>query len=174
MQRKASLVLLLLLSVLSLGLSSCGGTEAVVEHAQLLLGGSLSNFSGPDGADPDLRAVAREMATGREYDLTPLGFTIAAGAATSTAPLGSDFGDAWGDVVINGALATVTLTPDAQPATAIDPEMSGEFDLAEAQAAIDNPGSSFTVTWRFTWTDGTGAHDLSAEQVLTGTDFVAE
>lgn len=173
MMRKMKTALFIVLPTCFLWLASCSGGDTAPggQHAQSLLGGSLAAFSGADGDDPDARAVAREMATGRLYDFTPSGFTVAAGTVTTLGVLGSDFGDATGTLAVNGDVAQVTYEPEVLSGDATLPQMTGTFSVAEAQAAIDNPGTSFPVTWEFTWVDGTGSHDLSADQQLTGTDF---
>jgi hypothetical protein len=165
---------LALIAFAALLLAGCGGSDPVVQHAQALLGGSLSNFGGAAGADLDARAVAREMATGRSYDFMPSGFTVAAGAVTSTAPSGSDFGDGAGTLTVNGDDAEVVLNPAGGAGGVTGAKLEGSFSLAAAQAAVDSPGRSFVVTWTVSWTDGTDSFELTAEQSLTGTDFSAQ
>lgn len=174
MMRKMKLALLLVLPACMLWLAACGGvTVPIDQHAQRLLGGSLSAFAGADGDNPDARAVAREMATGRLYDFTPADFDVVEGAVSTLGPLGSDFGDGTAELAINGDIAQVTFQPDVMSGDVTTPQMAGSFSVAAAQAAIDNPGTSFPITWEFSWTGPTGSYEVTAEQQLTGTDFSA-
>lgn len=155
--------------------ASCGGTNTnLIQNAGSFDGGALSNFGGVDGANTDARAIARDMASGRNYDFTPVGFTIAAGSAASNGPNGSPFGVGNGSIALAGDTATVTLDITSADPNVTNAQMVGTFSVAEASAAITNPGASFVVDWAMSFDSlGVPVH-LSAQQTLNGTDFVSQ
>jgi hypothetical protein len=155
--------------------AACGGSSIdLVQHANSFDGGALSNYGGADGENADARAIAREMASGRNYDFTPSGFTIAAGDASSNGPNGSPFGVGNGSLAVSGDTATVTLDITSTNPDVTNAQMVGSFSLAEASMAIINPGSSFIVDWTMSFDMLTVPVSLSAQQTLNGTDFVTE
>jgi len=162
------------LSVLALAalLAACGGDTALNQRAGSFEGGALSNFSGADGADSDARSVARDIAGGRDYDLTASGYTLLDGAATSwQSGAGSNFSDGDGTVTVNGAEATVNMTVISSDPSISNVALAGTLNVADAQAAIENPGSSFVVTWTILWELEGEARGLTAEQTLLGTEW---
>jgi hypothetical protein len=156
-----------------LGLAACGtGNTLVAQRANAFLGGTLSGFGGTDGGDPDARAVARDIASSRTYDFTPTGFDIVAGPASSTGAGGSLFTAGDGDIALSGDTATVTLDMLSNDPAVTDAQMVGTFSLAEATTAIASPGASFTVHWTLSFKLNSVDVSLTADQPLTGTDFV--
>jgi hypothetical protein len=155
-------------------LAACGGSDPPVEQrATTLLGGPLSNFGGADGSDPAVRAVARDIATSRTYDFTPAGFVIASGASASEGLLGSGYGDGTGTITVAAGAGTVEQDISATTATTENIAISGSFESALAQLAVNTPGSSFTVSWTFTFEIGGESFTLTADQVLSGSNWVA-
>jgi len=155
---------------LTLALSACSGGGALDVRAERFASGTLSSFGGANGADPDARDIARDIATGRFYDFTPVGYVIADGAAASTPASGSTLGDGTGTVAVSGDTVTVDMDIASEiPLGAV--HMTGTFSLADATLAVSKPGASFTVAWQITWTTLGTDFALSAEQQLTGTDF---
>src|SRR5688572_25192110 len=70
--------------------------------AERFLGSAPVSVSGPDADNDGAVDAATDMLTGRRFDLTPSGFTIASGDVSSTAPAGSDFGVAGGELDVDG------------------------------------------------------------------------
>jgi hypothetical protein len=155
---------------LTLALSACSGGGAVDVRAERFASGTLSSFGGANGADPDSRDIARDIATGRFYDFTPTGYVIADGAAASTPASGSSLGDGTGTVAVSGDTVTVDMDVASElPLEAV--HMTGSFSLADATLALSKPGASFSAVWQITWSALGTDFALSAEQQLTGTDF---
>jgi hypothetical protein len=158
----------------ALTLVSCGGSDPPVEQrATTLLGGPLSNFGGVDGSDPAVRSVARDIATSRSYDFTPAGFVIASGAASSEGLMGSGYGDGSGTITVAAGDGTVEQIIAPTTASAENITVSGTFESALAQLAVNTPGSSFTISWTFSFTIGGEPFTLTADQVLSGSNWVA-
>lgn len=156
-----------------LWLAACGGGEGPVEQlgASSFLGGSVSNFNGPDGADPFAQDTARAALGGASFDLTPEGFSISSGPVASDS--GGDFGLGNGTLSVSGDDASVDLditstNPDITNVSAV-----GRFSLAQAEAALLDPGKSFEVDWTLSF-DGPGAlpFEISLTQTLSGADFM--
>lgn len=157
-----------------LAFASCGGSDPPVEQrATTLLGGPLSNFGGADGADPAVRAVARDIATSRTYDFTPAGFVVADGAASSSGLAGSGYGDGTGTLTVVAGNATVEQAVATVTASTENIALSGTFESALAQLAVNTPGSSFTVSWTFSFEIEGESFTLTADQVLSGSNWVA-
>ncbi len=155
-------------------LAACGGSDPPVEQrATTLLGGPLSNFGGVDGSDPAVRAVARDIATSRTYDFTPAGFVVASGAASSEGLMGSGYGDGTGTITVAAGDGTVEQSIAPTTASAENITISGTFESALAQLAVNTPGSSFTVSWTFSFEIGGEPFTLTADQVLSGSNWVA-
>jgi hypothetical protein len=175
MKTSTGILLGLTAALAVIALAACGGsTINLLQRANSFDGGALSNFGGTDGADPDARAIARDIASGRNYDFTPAGFTISPGSAASNGPNGSPFGVGNGSLAINGDTATATLDIVSTDPNVTNAQMVGTFSLAEASAAISNPGASFVVDWVLSF-DALGVPiSLSAQQTLNGTDFVTQ
>lgn len=165
---------LLLAAFCLLWLAACGSDAPLVQRADQFDGGALSNFGGTFGADPDARATAREIASGRSYDFSLSGFDILPGGAESGGPGGSPFGLGTGTVALDGDNATVELDITSTDPNVTNVHMTGTFSLAQATAAIASPGASFVVNWLISFdTFGTPV-SLTAEQTLMGTDFVSQ
>lgn len=153
-------------------LAACGGEELLTQRADSFEGGALSSFGGTDGADSDARDVARAIANNRGYDFTPSGYTLATGAATSWLLTPSiDYGDGTGTLTVNAADAETVLQVLSNSASVTEIEMQGEFPLASAQAAIENPGSSFVVDWTISWQQDGTPRSLTAQQTLLGAEW---
>jgi hypothetical protein len=136
-------------------LSSCGGTDIEQQlGANLFLGGSVSSFSGPDGADTFAQDTARDALTGASFDLTPSGFTLSSGPVSSDS--GGTFGLGSGTLGVDGDNATLDLEVSSSDPNITNVNAVGSFSLAQAQAAILNPGGSFDVDWTLSFL-GAGA-----------------
>jgi hypothetical protein len=174
--RMRTIHILAALSALALAglLAACGGATATLnQRAGSFEGGALSSFGGADGDDIDARATARDIAGGRDYDFTAAGFTLLNGAATSWQPgAGSNFGDGDGTVTLDGAQATVNLSVISNDPDVTDVALAGSFDVADAQAAIANAGSSFVIEWTLVWQQAGEARSLTAQQTLLGAEWV--
>ena len=161
--------------LIAAGLAACsaGGGIDLDQRAGLFVGGALSNFSGTDGDEPLARATARDIAIAREFDFTPLGFTVAAGSAsTSIAGASARFGDGLGTIAVNGDTATVELNIVALDPSVANVSLVGTFSVSEAQEAISDAGRSSTVTWVFMFNEGITTYSIEADQVLSGTNWV--
>lgn len=170
-----ALVVVAALALLALAFSACsaGGGIDLDQRASSFIGGALSNFSGTDGDEPGARATARDIAIAREFDFTPVGFTIAAGvASTSLAGASARFGDGLGTITVNGGTAIVDLDITTLDPNVTNLNMSGTFSVANAQAAVANAGNSFTITWLFQFSEGITTYSIEADQVLSGTNWV--
>jgi hypothetical protein len=155
--------------------TACGGSNIdLVQHANSFDGGSLSNFGGGDGGNADVRAIARDMASGRNYDFTPSGFSITDGPAASNGPNGSPFGVGNGTLAINNDTATVTLDITSTNPDVTNAQMVGTFSVADASMAIINPGATFVVDWVMSFDLLAVPVNLTAQQTLNGTDFVTQ
>jgi hypothetical protein len=175
-QRFAVRLIIALSIIAMLILASCsagGGPVGPNQRAGAFFGGAIFNFAGPDSLDIDARAVAREVSNSRDYDFTPGGgFTLASGSATSDSgdPL-SDFAAADGSISISGSTATIELNVSSFNPQISNVQLVGTFSLIEAQQAIDDPGSDFTVFWDLAYeSDGLDVA-ISYDQTLTGTDL---
>jgi hypothetical protein len=170
-----AVVVVAALTLLSLSLAACsaGGGIDLDQRASSFVGGALSNFSGTDGDEPEARATARDVAIAREFDFTPVGFTIAAGAAsTSLAGASSRFGDGLGTTTVNGDTATVDLDITALDPNVTNMNLSGTYSVTDAQTAVANAGNSFTITWLFQFSEGITTYSIEADQVLSGTNWI--
>lgn len=174
--KTSTVILLGVAAVLAaIALSACGGgTTNLLQQANSFNGGTLSNFGGTDGDNPDVRAIARDMASGRNYDFTPSGFNIASGPAASNGPNGSPFGVGNGSLAVAGDTATATLDITSTDPNVTNAQMVGTFSVAEAAAAIINPSASFVVDWVMSFDLLAVPVSLSAQQTLNGTDFVTQ
>jgi len=155
-----------------LALASCGGSDALpVQKASALTGGALSNFGGTDGADPSVRAVARDIATSRDFDFTPTGYTVASGAAESTGLAGSGYGDGTGTITVMGGGSAVEMSIVSQTSGVQNVTLTGAFDALQAQLAVDNPGSSFIMSWTISFDIEGESFTLTCDQVLSGSGW---
>lgn len=173
--RKAKLLTIAATTVLLLLLGSCGGgSDPIIERAGAFIGGALSSFGGADSPDAGARNTAMEIAISRIYDLTPGGFTLLTGPATTVATGIGNFGGGNGNVDLAGLgqQATITLNISADDPRYSSVEMDGVFNPSEAQTAIDLPGASFIVEWTITWEDDGLPYILTAVQSLAGTDWL--
>jgi hypothetical protein len=167
----------LLAASLLLALAACstggGGGGGLNLRADRFLGGALSGFGGADGSNTTARQYARELTSGRTYDFTPAGgFTISTGAVQSIGQTGSGFGIASGSLNVNGDVVTVILNPTSTNPAITDMEMTGVFSFSEAQQSIIDPGASFTVDWDMAMSVSGVPLSLSAQQVLSGQNFM--
>ena len=154
--------------------ASCTGplpvpTDDVV--AGRFVGSSPVSVSGPDSDDPEILSITDDMVSGRRFDLTPSGFTIASGDVTSEAPAGSDFGIADGELDVAGDTATLDLSLFSSNPDVDNPTMTGTFSLSEASQALTTPGDSFLVDWDVRFDYLGFPVQLDVQQELTGTDF---
>lgn len=155
-----------------LALTACGGSDPIPQQkASALTGGALSNFGGTDGSDPSARAIARDIATSRDYDFTPTPYTVASGAASSTGLTGSGYGDGTGSLTMIGNDGTVEMDITSQTSGIHNVALQGTFNPASAQLSIDNPGSSFTVSWTITFDVEGDSFTLTCDQVLSGSGW---
>jgi hypothetical protein len=134
----------------------------------------LSNFGGIDGASTDARSVARDIAIAREFDFIQPGFTVGGGTITSiTASANPQYGDATGQLTVVGDMATATLNVVSFSPGAANIEMVGTFSVSKAQAAVSDAGKSFTIVWTWDFDAGGTPVNITAEQTLSGTGWVA-
>lgn len=175
-QRKIRLAVLALATLaFSSVLAACGSGGGIQfeQRAQVFLGGALSNFGGVDGGDPGARSVARDIAIAREYDLIQPGYTVGAGPITAaTAAASQSFGPASGQLTVAGDLATAAFSVDSFDADVSEVTMTGTFSLSQAQAAVSDAGRSFIVSWEFEFDSSGMPVSISAEQTLSGTNWV--
>ena len=159
--------------VLLLAACSAGGGIQIEQRAQAFLGGALSNFGGPDGNDATARSIARDIAIGREFVFVQAGFTVASGQATANIG-GADpsFGSGNGQVTVSGNQGTLELTIYSSSGPAGDADLTGTFGTAAAQATVQDPGASFTISWAFEFSQGGTDYSITADQILSGTDWV--
>lgn len=153
-------------------LVACGGTDLEEQlGADRFLGGSISNFTGPDGADPAAQDTARDVLGGASFDLTPSGFSLSSGPISSDSA--GTFGLGSGTLSVNGDDATMDLAIASTDPNVTNVNAIGTFSLAQAQAAILDPGASFEVDWTLTFL-GPGAipFEIGMTQTLTGADFL--
>lgn len=174
MQRQTTGILTAIAALLGLfWLASCGGGTGSQDllGANSFLGGSLSNFTGPDGADTSAQDTARDVLGGASFDLTPSGFTLSSGPVSSDS--GGTFGLGSGTLDISGDDATMDLDITSTDPNITNVNAVGTFSLAQAQAAILDPGASFDVDWDLTFL-GPGAipFEIGMTQTLTGSDFL--
>jgi len=158
----------------ALVLSACqsGGGGLQNSIAQQFLGSAPVSVSGPDADNEAAVNASEDMVTGRRFDLTPSGFTIASGNVNSTAAAGSDFGVAGGTLDVSGDTATVGLDVFSTNPDITNAHMDGTFSLSDATQAMTHPGESFMVDWHITF-DYVGIPiSLDVQQQLTGSDFV--
>jgi hypothetical protein len=170
---RALAVLVTGVTLMALGLTwSCGSSDSgPAVEADIFTGGSLSNFSGNDGGDSDARAIARDMATSRNFEFTPTGFLVS-GNVNSDGPVGSDFSVGSGLLEVDGDTVNVTLLLTSTNPDITNPQMEGSFSLSEAQNAIISPGASFPVDWTISFDALGSPFSLTATQELTGADFI--
>ena len=167
---------LLLCSIASLALASCsagGGPVGPSQRAGAFFGGAIFNFTGPDAADIDARAVAREVANNRTYDFTTNGgFTLTSGASASEPGDNlSDFAGGNGTLSIAAGTATVSEDISSFAPSISNVELTGTFAASSAQQAIDDPGSDLEVSWELNYDDDGVPVQIRFDQVLTGTDL---
>lgn len=173
--RKTRLLTIIATVALLLILGSCGGgADPIAQRASAFIGGALSSFGGIDANDPGARNTAMELAISRIYDMTPGGFTLLSGTATTDSSGLGDFGAGNGvvDLAGLGQLATINFSITADDPRYSSVEMAGVFNPSEAQSAIDLPGTSFVVEWTVSWEDDGMPYSLIAEQSLSGTDWL--
>ena len=170
---KHSLIAAIILA-LAIAATSCIGSGVELGDnvvAERFLGSSPVSVSGPDSDDGTMVSIADDMVSGRRFDLTPSGFTIASGDITSEAPPGSDFGVSDGTLDVSGDQATVDFRMFSTNPDVTDARMTGTFSLSEATQALTSPGDSFLVNWDISFDYLGFPVQLQAEQELTGTDF---
>jgi len=163
---------LLALVVLEAACGSGGGL-VIEQRAQAYVGGALSNFGGIDGGSSTARSVARDIAIAREFDFIQPGFMVSAGTITATTAAASQsFGDGTGQLQVLGDQATAELNISSRDPQISDATITGSFSLSQAQAALNDAGRSFTVNWEFEFSANGLPVSLSAEQTLSGTNWV--
>jgi hypothetical protein len=163
---------------LVLALAGCStNTDLPQDRADRFFGQPLTNFSGTDGSNVDMQAIAQQVCDAREYDLTPAGFQIAETPAALTLIGHADprFGGGNGPLEIvnppQDTVATVEFTVISNDPAVTAVTLACSFNLNQAQNAVNTPGMTFAVNWRIGFTlDGT-PHALTADQVLYGIDF---
>jgi len=173
MHNRALQALLLAMAVAGLAACSSSGIPMGEQRAGAFVGGALTNFFGLDADDPSVRNTAREIAVGRIYDLTPAGYTIVSGAASSAPGGFGDFGGGNGSVTVNAGMGQSTIELEI---ASFDPDVGnvvllGRFNASEAQQAVDSPGASYTIAWDLSWEQDGTVYEVSAEQAVSGTDW---
>jgi hypothetical protein len=172
--RLAALIAMTLTLAGALAACGSGGGVVIDQRAQAFVGGALSNFGGIDGDSSSARSVARDVAIAREFDLIQSGYTVGPGAITSVIGAASQsYGPASGQLTVVGDQATAQLTVESREVDISDVTLTGTFSLSQAQAAVSDSGRSFTVSWEFEFTAGVVPVDITAEQTLSGTSWVA-
>lgn len=157
-------------------IAGCGSGTGVAlnERAQEFIGGALSNFGGGDGGDTGARSTARDLAVGREFDFILSGFVVAAGTATTSQGAASTrFSGGMGQLQINGDEATVVLDIANVDPSVVDAQLIGYFSVSDAQRAVTDASTSFMVLWEIEFTEADVTYMLNAQQLLSGTSWVA-
>jgi hypothetical protein len=177
MQRERSTTMrtlfLIMLALLGLLLTACDteGDDLADLRADTFTGGTPTNVSGPDADNDAARAEAEAMLAGRNFELTPGGFSLSSGPVNSEPVDGSDYGVAGGDLSLDGDDATVELDVFSNNPDVTDANLRGSFSVDEAGSAIVNPGRTFTMNWEVDF-DYLGIPvSFNMDQELTGTDF---
>jgi len=171
--RPAALALVLL--ALSCLEAACGSGGGIIleQRAQSFVGGALSNFGGIDGAETNARSAARDIAIAREFDLIQPGFLVGAGTITAiTAAASQSFGEGTGQLQVIGDQASAQLNVVSRDPQVSNVLMTGTFNLNQAQAAVSDAGRSFTINWEFEFSRNGLPISISAEQTLSGTNWV--
>jgi hypothetical protein len=173
--RKLYYILTAALAALALSACNSEGDDFDLDlKADSFLGGTPSNVSGPDADNADATDEASAMLTGRKFDFTPNGFTLASGNVNSEPVENSDYGIAGGTMSLDGDEATVGLDVFSNNPDVTNAEMTGTFSVAEASSAILTPGESFTVNWDIAFDYLGFPIQLNMDQELQGTDFTED
>jgi len=167
LNRSLTLLLVLLLVVLA----GCGHSSHE-KKATVFSGGALSGFGGDNGGDSATRQVARDVMDLRTFDLISDNFTLSNGSVTTQALGGGSFGAGQGTQILGVERAAVLLDITSGDAAITDVKLSGDYDIALAQRAIDTPGAQFTAAWRLSFNRDGAARVITFVQELTGAQFV--
>ena len=70
-----------------------------------------------------------------------------------------------------GLDSTVELNIESFDPSVTNVVLTGRFSASDAQEAIDIAGSSFTMSWDMSWDQDGTAVELSADQIMSGTNW---
>ena len=172
-------LLLRLAGVLSLALAAGCSTSSGLpqDRADRFVGDTIFNITGPDAGDPALQNLAHQLCDEREYDLTPVGFQIQpkTNALTEVGHADPRFAGGHGPITfadpginIQGNVSFAVFSNDA---TVTQLTMSTNFDVKQAQNAVNTPGVAFAVSWIIKFSLNGVQHEVDANQLLRGVDF---
>lgn len=157
--------------------SACGSGAIITDkYAWRLEGGALSEYSGTDGEDSDARNTIRLLLVGRQFDFTPDdNHTVEPGTAyTYQASSDDAFGDADGTMTEIADAMTVEFAITTSDTALDNVTLTGEFSKSGAEDTYHDPSESVTVTWTLSYDEDGEGRELTAQQALTGTNYILD